>query len=111
LAEFYKNCWQIGRDIKYKDWPGITHQFYRRLLDLRFDDVYPFLKDATLLNTIDSKNLKTLSSSISCGFNYGCLKMRYDGTLIICHIAMTAVKEEELKNKTDADSMVLKRRL
>lgn len=111
LAEFYKNCWQIGRDIKYKNWPGLTHQFYRRLLDLKFDDAYPFLKDSALLNTIDSKNLKTLSSSISCGFNYGCLKMRYDGTLIICHIAMTAIKEEELKDKTDADSMVLKRRL
>ena len=111
LAEFYKNCWEIGKDIQHKNWPGLTHQFYRRFVDLQFQDVYPFLEKAVVSNHVDFEILKTLSSAISCGFNYGVLKMRYDGTLVLCHIFMTGLSEKELEGKTDADALIQKRRL
>jgi hypothetical protein len=37
--------------------------------------------------------------------------MRYDGTLVLCHIFMTGLSEKELEGKTDADALIQKRRL
>lgn len=112
LAEFYRNCREVGKSIKeFHNWPGLTHQFYHRFLDLKYEEIYPFLRNVIKYNKLDIKTLKLLSSSISCGFNYGAIKIRYDGKMILCQNAIMGLTEEELKGKTDLDSVIQKRKL
>lgn len=111
LAEFFKNCREIGKELPYKNWPGLAHQFYHRFLDIEYKDIYLFLKNAINYNNINIETLKMLSSAISCGYNYGVLKVRYDGTMILCQNAIMGLTEKELEDKTDGDSLIQKRRL
>ena len=111
LATFYRHCREIGRDIQYQNWPGLTYQFYNRFFILPFEVVYPFLVNAVKYNHISPGRLQELSSALTCGFNYGTLKIRYDGKLILCQNAIMGLTEEELAGKNDLSSLTQKRRL
>lgn len=111
LYKFYRNCQAVDKNLKHSNYIGLAHQFYTCFVDFDYDDVLPFLTSLNNFYYLDKTYLTRLSPRLSCGFNYGGLKVRYDGTMLICQNALMGLTQKELENRTDTDALIQKRRI
>lgn len=110
LYNFYKNCQEVGSDLNYPNYFGLTKQFYEKFIYINFHRTLIFLNNLQK-NIVDKNYLKQLSVQLGCGSNFGILKVRYDGTLILCQNAIMGLTEDELAHREDPDALIQKRKL
>lgn len=115
LYSFYQNCEKVGQNIEYKNWKGLPFQLSSKMSDAPFNNTIlnflNHLNNPKGLRKLDIKLLNKLSHKLNCGFNYGCLKIRYDGTLIHCQNALLGLTKEELENNKEGNYQIQYRRL
>ena len=100
LVKFFNNCEKIGEHCDNKFWRGLAHLSV--LGPIRFDyetDGKKLIK--SLLNgDLKEQEIARLSSMCGCGYGYGALKIRYDGTLAHCQNgALMGLTDEELEGQ------------
>lgn len=111
LCQFYKNCEEVGADLKFDNWKGLPRQIFSRAESYDKEKVYQFLSQCAEIYKISPEDLQFFSTGLNCGFNTFSLKVRYDGILLHCQNALLGLKDEELQDKTTHDHLIQYRKV
>lgn len=107
LVKFLKRANALKLEI-FPWWDGIIKQGIRRVQNSNSKEAKNYIRELSNKTCSQKNTLKFLSSHCSCGFSIYDLKVRYDGTLMYCQNAITAVNKDEYNTKDDFTSVIFK---